>query len=1538
PSIIDDIVDLGPDKFVNFIVTATVSDKAIGTISPNIAVINGEDKVTPPIPPKVPTAPALTKKILVGADKLDKSEYTAGGTIVYEVVVTNPNEKLWLNDVNVLDSISSITATNLAGNTVTAFKPNWIIAMTNLKPETIFTVGGYPKTNVNLNETMDLAPGDTVTFKITALVNDNIVGKIVNSTSGTYKKSRTETPTLGPVTVESETKLGLAKITKTPFQEFYSPNGSIGFNITIENTSEDYLIDNLKLTDIISAIKALKIADGTETAAFKTGWTITYQVVGDAANTNATAIPATGDINAVNLDIGKLTKINIQIRGIAADGIYGDITNSASYDYPDENPVKEVTATVKPKDPIVTLVKSVNVPEYGPTDTILYTLELSNTGTGAAIGVTLEDKIGTLTTDLTGTPSTGLAFTAWERELTSVPVTSTITAETTTGDTYKATLNIAPGDKVIITLKGTLNPNAYGKILNVADATYRNGKNEILPLTDDAETVGKAANLFLRKEIDKNIYQDEDTLVFKVLLQNPGFGWGNNIPVRDSISTITDDIVGPAFASWTIDIVKSKAISSVSTNPESANPPTPANTDLNVLVDIAPQSQVAFIITAKLKPNVSSKITNIAYMTKNPGDPETPSNIVTADPIEGNISILKSVEETKYTPGEKLTYIIEVRNNANILAKNVIIKDALNSIKVSTNKGILVAPFSSWKIVSITPSSTVLPVTLPSSIVPAVGTEGTTDIEVKTNIKANETISIKVEGIVSLGNEADGVPTGTLENKATATYNEKEIFDTVTNTPGDPIIVVNKVIKTLAGKPFEGQKYNSGDELVYEISVENSGAGMASDVSIKDAITTMTTELAGGLTGPAFSTWTIAIVKTKATTLIEPATVGKDNDINLTADIDRGDKVVITITATINPKAVGIIPKNVVTVGETEKETPKVDPEKGVIQFIKEIVKGKEYTQGGTIEYKLTITNPNKTFVNDVSFIDEISKIKATGVTEDQVTAFKSWTVKRTDNGTGSTYTQEAEITVDINDKIDISPNDVIVYTVTGVVNENVVGDIVNTGYVEYVGPEGVEKLERSVTSENVPGTVTIEKDPISPNYLPNGEIGFTVVVTNTSTTSVANNITVKDSISSILAEKIGGGTVPAFQTGWTITAVLEGSEADKAVSNITALEGIEPGKDINAIIDLGKNTKVIITVKGIAANNIYGDIINTASFDYPEAKDEAGKTGKDEAVIKNTPSTPTLVKVVDKATYLSGETLEYTITIKNPGESIIAGFKLTDEIGKVTGEISGENVTTGPAFVSWSRLSLTIPDTSSLISETVKNSIEGDTYNATLDLAPGDEVVIKLTAVTKTNVFGELKNTAVGKYNEVGENGPEEKTLTSDAISTGKVGKLGLTKTVKTKTFLEPVSSYLYSPGEEVEYTITVSNNGEGWVRNAKLEDIFTDIKTKLYPTGELGAAMQSGTLSVSHVSSESENSVTIVENNPNLVANIDIKNGSTITFTAKIKVSNDAVSFLTNIAVLTIGEGENKETIEAKATIFAQLPKVSLVKTVDIQEFNLS
>ncbi|MGL4629380.1 MAG: hypothetical protein ACRCUR_07795, partial [Cetobacterium sp.] len=1277
PAVIDDIVDLGPDKYVNFIIEATVATNAIGTISPNIAIVNGEDKVTPPIPPKVGTAPSLTKKIVVEDSRLDKSEYSAGDTIVYEVTVSNLNDKIWLNDVNVVDLISDVKALNLAGVEVAAFKPNWKIEMSNLKLETIFS-GTYPKNNVNLNETMDLAPGDIVKFKITATINENIVGKIINTTTGTYKKNKTETPVLGPVSVESDSKIGLASITKSPYEEFYSPGGVIGFDIVIENTSAN-LIDNLKLTDLISEVKVNKIGESNPVPAFKPGWTITYQVVGDTVNTNATSIPESGDINAINLDIGKNTKINIQIRGIANDGIYGEIINIASCEYANET--KKDDATIYPKDPILTLVKNVNIPEYGPKDEIVYTIEIQNTGIGSAIGVELEDAIGALETTLVGiaAPGTGLAFTSWTRELTSVPATSSVVSETTDGDTYKAKLDIAPSDKIIITLRGVLDERAYGKIDNLVLLTYRDGQNKEKKLEANAETTGKSAQLFIRKTINKNVYEDEDTLVFTVLLQNAGLGWGNNIVVEDKISEILDTIVGPAFESWTIKVTKSSELSSVTTNPESLDPPTPDNKDLNVLVDIAPISQVGFEITAKLKPNVSSTIKNTAYMQKTPDSPKEPSPEVIAEPTDGTISITKSVEESVYVVGEKLTYIIEVKNSANILARDVVIKDALNNIKVVTNLGVEINPFTSWKIVSVTPSLSTLPLTSPISILPALGVDGTTDIEIKTNIKANEVIAIKIEAIVALGNEQTGVPTGTIENKATATYEEKEIFDTAKTTPGEPLLLTTKVIKSLAGNTFDNQKYNSGDELVYEITVQNNGGGMAKDVSIIDSISAITTELAGGTTGLAFETWSTVITKLKPTTLIQPSTVLKDTDINLVADIDKGEKIVITVTAKINSKAVGVIPKNIVTVGQDQKETPEIDPEKGVLEFTKTIIGGTDYVQGGNIVYELKITNKSKTFINDVSFVDEISKIKATGLDESQVIAFKSWTVSRSDKGTGTIYNQAPNLSnVDINDKIDISPEDVLTYTITAVVEDDVVGDIVNTAYVEYVGPEGLQKIEKQVVSENNPGDVRLTKEAINPTYIPNGEIGFRVVLENISTENVANNITIRDIISTIVADKIGGGTTLAFKPGWKITSRVEG---DLENTNINSLLSLEEGRDIvDLIVDLGKASKVIIEIKGIAESNIYGDIKNIASFSYPEAE----KSYEREAIIKSAQSTPELTKVVDKAEYNSGDTLEYTIRIKNPGLSIIPNFVLTDEIGKIVGEIAGESSSTGLAFVSW--------------------------------------------------------------------------------------------------------------------------------------------------------------------------------------------------------------------------------------------------------------
>ncbi|MGL5245760.1 MAG: hypothetical protein ACRC7R_11350, partial [Sarcina sp.] len=446
-------------------------------------------------------------------------------------------------------------------------------------------------------------------------------------------------------------------------------------------------------------------------------------------------------------------------------------------------------------------------------------------------------------------------------------------------------------------------------------------------------------------------------------------------------------------------------------------------------------------------------------------------------------------------------------------------------------------------------------------------------------------------------------------------------------------------------------------------------------------------------------------------------------------------------------------------------------------------------------------------------------------------------------------------------------------------------GDIVNTAYVEYVGPEGLQKIEKQVVSENNPGDVRLTKEEINPTYIPNGEIGFRVVLENISTENVANNITIRDIISTIVADKIGGGTTLAFKPGWKITSRVEG---DLENTNINSLLSLEEGRDIvDLIVDLGKASKVIIEIKGIAESNIYGDIKNIASFSYPEAE----KSYEREAIIKSAQSTPELTKVVDKAEYNSGDTLEYTIRIKNPGLSIIPNFVLTDEIGKIVGEIAGESSSTGLAFVSWQRVSLEIPVTSVLKEELVKDSTAGDTYKAILDLGVGDEVVLKLSAQTKSNVFGTLLNTAIGKYTEQGEGGPVEKEIVKQAVSTSKLSELSIQKTVN-KDF--------YSQSDELTYTVTLKNTGLGWANEIIVEDKISEIKDENLNV----SAFLSWTITATKTSEFSFINPEVLPESADLFAKVDIAPLSEVTFTIVAKLKEDVTSILRNKAKFKDGE----------------------------------
>ncbi|MGL5312364.1 MAG: hypothetical protein ACRC92_03850, partial [Peptostreptococcaceae bacterium] len=620
------------------------------------------------------------------------------------------------------------------------------------------------------------------------------------------------------------------------FEEYYVAGTTIGYDIVVENTSATHVVNNLVLTDIISAITNPQIGSPTNVASFESGWTISYQVIGDTVNTNTTSILPSGDINGITLDIGKSTKIIIKIRGTAKNGIYGNIVNKVSYSYPDGaegNKEGQAEATIKPKNPHIILDKTVNKVKYSQHDEIIYTLKLKNDGTGPAIKVDLIDPILTIQTDLAGDPSTGNAFDSWTRESLVVPPTSNVNSEIITGDTYKLNLDMAAGDEVTVTIKAILNDKDLGEIINIASGTYRDGDNKEKSFTDQVSITGEGSNLFISKTIDKVLYENKDIITFNLILQNGGLGWGNNVIVQDKISEITDELLATsAFESWSIAVQKSSPLSAVT--PELP----PANQDLDVLLDIAPLSQVKFTITAKLKADVSSILKNKGLYKLTAGSEPVYSNTVQTAPIPGNLSVVKSAIESRYTPGGDINYKIEVTNSANVLIRDVEIKDILSTILVTTNlPSSTEKAFTEWTLLDVVGDKG----SIPGTTLPAKGVAtSTVDLDILTNLKANETMTITIAAKVNAGNVTDGVPLGDIANKVVVTHEGKDIYDSVvTPTGSDSIEVTKKLIKPTG-------TYTPGEAIEYEIVVTNTGTGVANDVKIFDALTNVKVEVAGG--------------------------------------------------------------------------------------------------------------------------------------------------------------------------------------------------------------------------------------------------------------------------------------------------------------------------------------------------------------------------------------------------------------------------------------------------------------------------------------------------------------------------------------------------------------------------------------------------------------------------------------------------------------------------------------------------------------------
>ena len=308
-------------------------------------------------------------------------------------------------------------------------------------------------------------------------------------------------------------------------------------------------------------------------------------------------------------------------------------------------------------------------------------------------------------------------------------------------------------------------------------------------------------------------------------------------------------------------------------------------------------------------------------------------------PVLPNIMVTK-ISETKagnklVYAGEKITYILKVKNNGNKDVEKIEVMDKIPSnttFESVENDGITIKSSNdSEKIVGVKWIITV---------------------------KAGEEVSLKFTVVV------DSEVTGTITNKAIANGEDSNEENTsiITNSKTSEILRYNK----------ETNKYEKvsiakvGDEIKYTISVTNTGTENGT-TTISDNIPTGTILKCGTVDGAEIS-------KNRETLTWKDVTVPAGETIQKTFTV-----IVKDIKALENKKIT-----NIATVGnkdtdKTEDPTTGINVEKTVIDILRDdesLGLDTEVKEGDVIKYKITVTNTGSENLTNVVVDEKLEGIE----------------------------------------------------------------------------------------------------------------------------------------------------------------------------------------------------------------------------------------------------------------------------------------------------------------------------------------------------------------------------------------------------------------------------------------------------------------------------------------------------------------------------------------------------------------------------------
>ncbi|WP_318487013.1 hypothetical protein [Photobacterium leiognathi] len=1441
---IDTTIDVAPKDKVIYTVTGTVRDDAVGDITFN----NDPDLVVEPFEPKL----EIEKKV-------DQKSYEPGKPLHYTLTVKNTG-KAHAFDVHVKDLLADVKVLDVNGNQAPAFSSVTTTDKYSGEYKTWYFAGHYDQAG-SINTTDTIIPlGGTAVYSVNAVVNKDAVGPITNALD--VNGNTTEVVT-NPVTAKYIANKTIVAYyddekNKLPDLKGYMPGGYIEYQVTVTNQSTAN-IDDLSIKDDLSTITA-KTVDGGEEPVFD-DVLIDYAFARQDAFSKVAGFASTTQVLDTTVDIGPENAVTFNIKAHIKPTIVGTFQNEAN-----------IGDRLHPKSPIsrmlpanVELTKIVmdsagkEIKTYQPGQKIQYKIELSNKGYGTSYTVVLKDELSKLLTnvaelsgdgkqDPTATPFNNWAVNepVFEGGITTIPLT-------TGQNDIKAKAVLAPKvGKITILVDATISDDALGDITNTAVFGKKSDDAVLTPEPKDIRASKNVIELDDKPFTSNSYYLPGQKATYEIKVQNSSNNWANDITVKDVVSHVNVDVAGdknePAYSNYRITYRVEGGVSGLPDTFVPVNTPLD-NKQLDTELDIAPQQTVYFTVEAMIKDTAVGVIEpNHAFVN----DLDNTSQEI--PPQSSGFVIHKKVadEDKTFTPGQEINYTITVENTGDAWLNDLPIKDELTAITAdiahdatSPTEG---AAFSS------------VSVEAKASDGSFVTSNASDNIDAIADIKPKGSVTFTVTAVV-----ADNV-IGAIDNTAYAGSD---------NTPSEKVTITPKQGDFELTKIADTETYVTGQEVTYSVTLNNSSDAWISDISLQDQVSKIVADSHAGVKAPAFDASSINFTWASEGAIKSFVDVNSVNE-SATVSLAPKGKVIFTIKAKVADNIVGDITNEATANDKTADVTITPKASEFDIHKAADI---ETFVPGQVVTYTVTVNNTGGTWLDDLPIKDDLQAIQTdvigTSGSKEKGNAFSA--IEVTASATpDSTVTNKAADTIDAT--ADIKPQGSVTFTVKATVAANVIGNIDNTAYA---GNDNTPSETVTITPES--GDFTLTKTANIAEFVTGQEVTYVVTLENSSDSWITD-IQLSDKVSKIMALSHDGNDENAFESS-SISYEWHVKGTDKSyIESDLANE--------SAVVNLAPKGAVELTIKAKVAENVVGDITNVAT-----ANDKTA-----EVTIVPKSGDFTITKSVNKATFVPGKPVTYTVTVKNTGGTWLDNFPIKDDLKAIEADIahSASSPVKGVAFNTVSVVAKASDGSS------VTNSVT-DNIDAIADIKPDGDVTFTVEATVADNVIGAIDNTAYAG---------EENTPSETVTITPEQGDFALTKSADTDTFIQ---------GQKITYTVTLSNDSDSWVTDVLLEDEVSKIEA-LDPTGTKVAAFDPATIKVSATSEGSLDSFVDI-NTASESAMVSLAPHGKVHFDIEANVASNIVGDITNVAM-----AGNKS---AEATITPTQGEFTLEKAVNKPTF---